>query len=123
MGNKQTEKQEEMSEITWSDFEKVEMHIGTIVQAMEFPEARKPAIKLIIDFGPEIGQRKSSAQITDFYSPESLLNTQVVAVTNFPPKQIGNWKSECLVLGAVDKDKRVTLLRPQQECENGLRVG
>lgn len=112
-----------MSEITWSDFEKVEMHIGTIVQAMEFPEARKPAIKLIIDFGPEIGQRKSSAQITDFYSPESLLNTQVVAVTNFPPKQIGNWKSECLVLGAVDKDKRVTLLRPQQECENGLRVG
>jgi tRNA-binding protein len=122
MGDQQTEKQEKMNELSWSDFEKVEMHVGTIVQAMEFPEARKPAIKLIIDFGPELGQRKSSAQITDFYTPESLLNKQVVAVTNFPPKQIGNWMSECLVLGAVDKDKRVTLLQPQQECENGLRV-
>jgi tRNA-binding protein len=112
-----------MNELSWSDFEKVEMHVGTIVQAMEFPEARKPAIKLIIDFGPEIGQRKSSAQITDYYKPEDLVNTQIIAVTNFPPKQIGNWMSECLVLGAVDPEKKVTLLKPERMCENGVRVG
>jgi tRNA-binding protein len=111
-----------MNDLTWSDFEKVEMHVGTIVQAMEFPEARKPAIKLIIDFGPELGQRKSSAQITDYYNPQDLLNKQVVAVTNFPPKQIGTWMSECLVLGAVDANKKVVLLQPERNCSNGERI-
>jgi tRNA-binding protein len=106
--------------LTWSDFEKVEMRVGTIIQASLFKEAKKPAIKLLIDFG-SCGIRKSSAQITKYYTPEELVGKQVVAVINFPPKQIANYISECLVLGAVDGDG-VTLISPDQNIENGLRI-
>jgi tRNA-binding protein len=108
-------------EISWKDFEKVEMRVGTVIEAHEFPEARIPAYKLRIDFGDEIGVKKTSAQITTQYSPELLLGKQVVAVVNFPKKQIGPFMSECLVLGAVD-GKDVTLLEPNLKVENGLRI-
>jgi tRNA-binding protein len=108
-------------EINWSDFEKVEMRVGTIVAAHDFPEARKPAYKLTIDFGP-VGILKSSAQITSLYGKDELVGRQVVAVVNFPKKQIGNFMSECLVLGAVE-GKRVTLLEPGMAVENGARIG
>jgi tRNA-binding protein len=111
-----------MDTIAWSDFEKVEMRVGTIISAVEFPEARKPAFKLEIDFGPEIGMRKSSAQITRFYKTEKLTGEQVIAVVNFPPKQIGSFMSECLVLGAVDALGQVTLLQPERKAANGLRI-
>lgn len=107
--------------ISWSDFEKVEMRVGTVIEAYEFPEARVPAYKLQIDFGSEIGLRKTSAQITTRYQLEELLGKQVVAVVNFPKKQIGPFMSECLVLGAVD-GKDVTLLKPNKEVANGLRI-
>ena len=107
--------------ITWSDFEKVEMRVGTVIEALEFPEARVPAYKLHIDFGSEIGLRKTSAQITRRYKLEELLGKQVVAVVNFPKKQIGPFMSECLVLGAVD-GKDVTLLEPNKVVVNGLRI-
>ncbi|MFM9985532.1 MAG: tRNA-binding protein [Flavobacteriales bacterium] len=109
-------------EITYSDFEKVEMRIGTIVHAEVFEEARKPAYKLTIDFGSEIGIKRSSAQITTHYTPESLLKKQVVAVVNFPAKQIGPFMSECLVLGAVGKEGDVVLLGPERSITNGLRI-
>ncbi len=109
-------------QIQYPDFEAVEMRVGTIVEAMDFPEARKPAYKLIIDFGPEIGTKKSSAQITDHYKPEHLPGKQVVAVVNFPPRQIGPFISECLVLGAVDTDGKVVLLIADQLVGNGLRI-
>lgn len=108
-------------EISWNDFEKVEMHVGTVIEANDFPEARNPAYKLRVDFGEEIGIKKTSAQITTQYSPESLLGKQVVAVINFPKKQIGPFMSECLVLGAVD-GKDVTLLAPNKKVKNGLRI-
>ena len=88
-----------MEEISWNDFEKVEIRVGTVVQVDDFPEARKPAYILRVDFGPEIGVRKSSAQITEIYTKEELLGRQVVGVVNFPPKQIGPMRSECLVTG------------------------
>lgn len=110
----------ESATIDWHDFEKIEMRVGTVIEAAPFPEARKPAIKLQIDFGP-FGIRKTSAQITDFYTPETLVGKQVVAVLNFPPKQIGPFVSECLVLGAVALDG-VTLLQPGQPVANGLRI-
>jgi tRNA-binding protein len=110
-------------EITWNDFEKVEMRIGTILEVLDFPEARQPAYQLIIDFGAEIGVRKSSAQITKRYSKEELLGNQIVAVVNFPKKQIANFMSECLVLGAVGPGNDIVLLNPGFEVENGLRVG
>lgn len=112
-----------MGEISWSDFEKVEMRIGTIVEVNDFPEARNPAYKLVIDFGPEIGIRRSSAQITKRYSKEDLLNKQIVAVVNFPKKQIASFMSECLVLGAVGDKNDIVLLQPGLQVENGLRVG
>lgn len=108
-------------QITWDDFSKIKMHVGTITHAEVFVEAKKPAYILIIDFGP-LGQRKSSAQITKEYSPEELVGRQVVAVLNFPPKQIANIQSECLVLGAVDGDS-VILLAPDKVVTNGLAIG
>ncbi len=110
-----------MESINWSDFEKVEIRTGTILEARPFPEARKPAYQLVIDFG-SLGIRKSSAQITHFYTPETLTGKQIVAVVNFPPKQIGPFMSECLVLGSVDNEGRVVLLEPGFSVSNGLRI-
>lgn len=111
-----------MSEISWNDFTKVDMRVGTIVEVNDFPKARKPAYQLTIDFGSEIGIRKSSAQITKRYTKEELIERQIIAVINFPKKQIANFMSECLVMGAVDGDD-VILLAPGTKVENGLRVG
>jgi tRNA-binding protein len=110
-------------EISWKDFEKVEMRIGTITEVSDFPEAKNPAYKMLIDFGKEIGERKTSAQITKRYKKEDLLHRQIVAVVNFPKKQIANIMSECLVLGAVGEDNDIVLLNPDFKVENGLRVG
>lgn len=110
-------------EITWSDFEKVEMRVGTVIGVEDFPQARKPAYKLQIDFGPQIGIRRTSAQITRRYGVEELLQRQVIAVVNFPKKQIANFMSECLVLGAMGPDNDIVLLQPDSEVENGLRIG
>lgn len=111
-----------MSEtITWSDFAKVEMRVGTIVKVADFPEARNPAYQIHVDFGEEIGTRKTSAQITGRYEKDDLLNRQVVAVVNFPKKQIANFMSECLILGAVD-GKDVVLLQPEASVANGLKI-
>lgn len=107
--------------LSWSDFEKVEMRVGTIIEANDFPKARNPSYQLLIDFGGEIGQRKTSAQITSLYKKEELIGKQVVAVVNFPKKQIANFMSECLVLGAVD-DKNVILLQTDKPVDNGLRI-
>lgn len=112
-----------MMEISWKDFEKVEMRIGTIKEISDFPEAKNPAYKMLIDFGEAIGYRKTSAQITKRYKKEDLLNLQIVAVINFPKKQIANIMSECLVLGAVGKENDIVLLNPGVTVENGLRVG
>ena len=108
--------------INWSDFEKVDMRIGTIISIVDFPEARKPAYKLKIDFG-EFGIKQSSAQITELYSKEDLLNKQIIAVVNFPPKQIANFLSECLIMGVYAEDNSVVLLKPERETANGMRVG
>ena len=108
--------------ISWSDFEKVDMRIGTITKATVFKEARKPAYQLEIDFGLELGIKKSSAQITELYSCEDLIGQQIVAVVNFPPKQIGPFMSECLVMG-VYNNKGVVLLEPKHKVENGEKVG
>lgn len=110
------------TKITWEDFEKIEMRVGTIIEVNDFPKARKPAYQLTIDFGSEIGIRKSSAQITTRYSKEVLLNRQVVAVVNFPEKQIANFKSQCLILGVVNGTD-VILLEPGAPVQNGLRIG
>lgn len=107
--------------INWSEFMNVEMRVGTIVSAEIFQEAKKPAYKLQVDFG-DFGIKKTSAQITKLYQPESLIGKQVVAVINFPPKQIANIMSECLILGAVDNDD-VILIQPERKIENGLRIG
>lgn len=109
--------------INWEDFEKVEMRVGTIIDAQDFPEARKPAFRLWIDFGEEIGVKKSSAQITQCYTKEELIGKQIVAVVNFPKKQIGKWMSECLVMGSLGKDNNVILLSSDKKVENGLRIG
>jgi tRNA-binding protein len=107
--------------ITWPDFEKIEMRVGTIIEVNDFPEARKPAYKLKIDFG-RYGVKKSSAQITKLYKKEDLRNKQVIAVTNFPPKQIANFISECLVLGVVLENNEVVLLEPERRVPKGYRV-
>lgn len=109
--------------ISWNDFEKVDIRIGTIIAADVFPEAKKPAYKLIIDFGTEIGIKKSSAQITHRYTPNELMNRQIIAVVNFPPKQIGPFISECLVLGVYDKQNQVVLLNADHKVENGSKIG
>ena len=110
-------------DLTWTEFEKVEMRVGTILEVNDFPKARKPAYQLTIDFGSEIGIRKTSAQITKRYSKEDLLHRQIVAVVNFPKKQIGKFMSECLVLGAIGEEGNVILLAPDFKIANGLRIG
>lgn len=112
-----------MTDLTWNEFQKVELRVGTIVAVDEFPEARKPAWKLTVDFGSEIGVRRSSAQITDHYGKQDLLEKQVLAVTNFPPKQIGPFMSECLVTGLIQDDGSVVLAVPDKPVANGLRLG
>lgn len=107
--------------ITWNDFMKVEIRTGTIISARIFNEAKNPAYKLEIDFG-DLGIRKSSAQITQLYSIDDLIGMQVVAVINFPPKQIANFFSECLILGSVGEDKEITLLTTERPVKNGLRI-
>lgn len=107
--------------INWNDFTKIEIRVGTIISAEIFKEAKKPAYKLVIDFG-DFGTRKTSAQITKLYSPDEIMGKQVIAVVNFPPKQIANIISECLVLGAVNEDE-VTLLTTDNTVKNGLRIG
>lgn len=111
-----------METISWADFEKVELRIGTIIEVEDFPEARVPAFKLRVDFGDEIGVKKSSAQITDLYSKADLLGRQVLAVVNFPPKQIGPMHSECLVTGFHRQDGAVVLARPESDVPNGARL-
>ena len=109
--------------LSWQEFEKTEMRVGTVLAVNDFPEARKPAYQLTIDFGEVIGIRKTSAQITKRYSKEDLVHRQIVAVVNFPKKQIGKFMSECLVLGAVGAEGDVILLAPDFQIENGLRIG
>jgi tRNA-binding protein len=108
-------------QLSWDDFSKVDMRVGTIIEVQDFPEARNAAYKLSIDFGADLGIKKSSAQITTLYSKDELIGLQIIAVINFPKKQIGPFMSECLVLGAVD-GKDVTLLNPNKKVDNGLRV-
>ncbi len=108
--------------ITFDDFLKVDIRVGTVVRAEPYPEARQPAFKLWVDFGPEIGERKTSAQITRHYDLEGAVGKQVVAVTNFPPKQIGKFMSEVLVLGIPDEDGEVVLLAPDKKVPDGGRM-
>ena len=109
-------------EITFDDFLKVDIRVGRVVRAELFPEARKPAIKMWVDFGPEIGERKSSAQVTAHYTPESLIGRQVMGVVNFPPRQIGPMRSEVLVLGLADDNGDIVLLSPDSPVPNGERM-
>ena len=111
-----------MNNLSWKEFEKVEMRVGTIIKAEEFKEAINPSYKLWVDFG-EYGIKKTSAQITDLYKPNDLISKQVVAVINFPLKQIANIQSECLVLGAIGDNKEITLISTDKTIKNGLRIG
>ena len=108
--------------ITWNDFEKIDIRCGTVKEVKDFPKARKPSYQLTIDFG-EFGIKQSSAQITDHYQKESLVGRQVIAVVNFPPKQIANFFSECLVLGVYDANNQVILLQPERSVINGSKIG
>lgn len=109
-------------EISWSDFEKVDLRVGTILEAKDFPEARKPAYQLLVDFGDEIGLRKSSAQITALYAKDELIGRQVIAVINFPKKQIGKFMSECLVTGFEDEEGNVVLSTVERKVPNGTKL-
>ncbi|TSJ45020.1 tRNA-binding protein [Fluviicola chungangensis] len=108
--------------LSWDQFMQVEMRVGTVVSAEPFPEVRNPAYRITIDFG-EFGMRKTSAQVTALYTPEELVGKQVVAVINFPPKQIAHMMSECLILGGIGENKEVTLLQPERKVKNGTRIG
>jgi tRNA-binding protein len=108
--------------ISWEDFEKINIRTGTIVEVNDFPKARKPAYQLTIDFG-ELGFKQSSAQITQHYNKEELIGKQIIAVVNFPPKQIANFYSQCLVLGLYDENNHVILLQPDRKVTNGLKIG
>lgn len=110
------------SVIHWADFEKIDIRVGTIIEARDFPKAKKPAYQLTIDFG-SLGIRHSSAQITHHYSPEELKGEQVIAVVNFPPKNIAGFQSECLVLGVYDNTSQVVLLAPKSPVSNGCKIG
>jgi tRNA-binding protein len=112
-----------MNEIGWADFEKVELRVGTVVAAEPFPEARKPAYKLTVDFGPEIGQRRSSVQITAHYTLDELKGRQVVGVVNFPPKRVGPFMSECLITGFYREDGSVILAVPDKPVPDGAKLG
>ena len=109
-------------EITFDDFLKVDIRVGRVTRAEPFPEARKPAIKMWVDFGPEIGERKTSAQLTAHYTPESLTGRQVMGVVNFPPRQIGPFMSEVLVLGVADENGDIVLLAPDRDVAQGARM-
>ena len=111
-----------MAQISWEDFEKMDVRVGRVVEAEPFPEARKPSIKLAVDFGPEVGVKKTSAQLTAHYEPEALVGRQVVAVVNFPPKRIAGFRSEVLVLGVPDGSGEVVLLSPDREVPAGGRM-
>ncbi len=111
-----------MKSIQWSDFEQVELRIGSIVEVQEFPQARKPAYKVTADFGEQTGLLKASAQITDLYTPEDLLGKQIVGVVNFPVKQIGPFMSQFLLTGFVQKDGSVVIAQPERPVENGLKL-
>jgi tRNA-binding protein len=113
---------DDVPEISWEDFEKVEVKVGKVIEADPFPEARKPSIKLTVDFGPEVGTRRTSAQLTAHYDPGALVGRQVVAVVNFPPKRIAGFKSEVLVLGVPDVKGEVVLLSPDWDVPEGGRV-
>ena len=108
--------------ITWADFERVDMRVGVVMDAQPFPEAKRPALKLWVDFGP-LGVKRSSAQVTDRYAPADLVGRRVIAVVNFPPKQIGPFVSEALVLGAYDEQGHVILLRPDFDVAPGSKIG
>lgn len=108
--------------ITWADFEKIDIRVGTITEAKAFPKAKKPAYQLTINFGP-LGIKRSSAQITQHYTPESLVGEQVIAVVNFPPKNIAGFQSECLVLGVYDEQNAVVLVAPKKPATEGLKIG
>lgn len=109
--------------ISWDDFQKVDIRVGTILSATPLEGARRPAYKLRIDFGPELGEKQSSAQITDLYQPEDLIGRQIVGVVNFPPKRIANFPSEVLVLGVVGDERGVVMLNVDKPVANGLRIG
>ncbi|MFC3118012.1 tRNA-binding protein [Jhaorihella thermophila] len=111
-----------MDEISFDDFLKVDIRVGRVTRAEPYPEARKPAIKLWVDFGPEIGEKKSSAQLTAHYAPEDLVGRQVMAVVNFPPRQIGKFMSEVLVLGVPDAAGEVVLIAPDKDVPSGGRL-
>jgi tRNA-binding protein len=108
--------------VSWDDFEKLDIRVGTIREVSDFPKAKKQAYQLIIDFG-ELGIKKSSAQITDLYKQEDLLGLQIIAVVNFPPKQIASFYSDCLVLGVFTDKKEVVLLKPERMVQNGSKIG
>ena len=111
-----------MKKIVWDDFCKVDLRVGAIIKVEEFTDAIKPAYKLKIDFGEKIGLKKSSAQITDLYSKEDLINKQILAVVNLPPNQIGKFSSQCLVTGIYNKDNKVVLVSPDKKISNGLKL-
>lgn len=109
--------------LSWDDFTKVDMRVGTVVEVRDFPKAHRPAYQLELDFGNDIGVLKTSAQVTKRYQKEDLMGMQLIAVVNFPKKQIANFMSECLIIGVVGEDNDVSLLSPSLKTKNGLRVG